>query len=490
LILRLRRFRRLGEYSKTQMFGKRLVNSNFTLSLVAGMQVMDRGRRGMADTSLRARGGWRLALALAMLALVLAAPVRGSAADAGALEERHMETVDERERLLQRIAVSEDRIAALSDEVAELRKDNATLTAALVQAAKTERKLSEDIAAIAGRLEELSREEGYLRESLAGRRGVLAEVLGALQRMGRDPPPAMLVRPDDALSSVRSAILLGAVVPELRAETEVLIADLNELARIMGSIEAERDRLEVAMTGQAEERERISLLADEKRRLQRRSEAQLVREQERAAELAQQAGSMEELIASLEAEIEAARLEEEARREAEEAELAEEADPSDLAIEAPARFAAIPFSALQGQIGLPVQGSLAARFGDDDEAGGRLAGDIVRTHSGAIVTAPSDGSVLYAGPFRSYGQLLILNAGDGYHLVLAGMSRISVRLGQNVVAGEPVGAMGETRVASVATSGDENTGPELYIEFRREGKPVDPAPWWTDRNTVRAGNDT
>jgi murein hydrolase activator len=307
--------------------------------------------------------------------------------------------------------------------------------------------------------------------------------------MGRNPPPAMLVRPDDALSSVRSAILLGAVVPELRAETEVLMADLNELSRVTASIEAERDSLLTALTAQAEEKQRMSLLAREKQRLQLRSEERLARERERAAELAMRAGSMEELIESLEAEIAAAReAEEAAPREDLAAREAEEAEPPEL--EAPMRFASIPFSSLSGQIRLPVAGRIARRYGDDDEAGGRLMGDIVKTHSGAIVTAPSDGSVLYAGPFRSYGQLLILNAGDGYHLVLAGMGRISVGLGQTVVAGEPVGAMGEARIASMAGPGEGEPGQELYIEFRKEGSPVDPAPWWAERNSVRTGNDT
>ncbi|MGO4839738.1 murein hydrolase activator EnvC, partial [Rhizobiaceae sp. 2RAB30] len=105
-------------------------------------------------------------------------------------------------------------------------------------------------------------------------------------------------------------------------------------------------------------------------------------------------------------------------------------------------------------------------------------------------TAPADGSVLYAGPFRSYGQLLILNAGDGYHVVLAGMGRISVSLGQSVLAGEPVGTMGEARVASAAAFENGNTAPELYIEFRKDGKPVDPAPWWSERLSGRTGNDS
>jgi septal ring factor EnvC (AmiA/AmiB activator) len=98
--------------------------------------------------------------------------------------------------------------------------------------------------------------------------------------------------------------------------------------------------------------------------------------------------------------------------------------------------------------------------------------------------------VLYAGPFRSYGQLLILDAGDGYHVVLAGLSRISVTLGQSVLAGEPVATMGEARVAGAAAFEAGNAGPELYVEFRKDGKPVDPSPWWSERMSGRTGNDS
>jgi septal ring factor EnvC (AmiA/AmiB activator) len=119
-----------------------------------------------------------------------------------------------------------------------------------------------------------------------------------------------------------------------------------------------------------------------------------------------------------------------------------------------------------------------------------MQGDMLITQSGAIVTTPADGIVLYAGPFRSYGQLLILDAGDGYHVVLAGMDRISVSLGQSVLAGEPVGLMGEARLASTVAFGGENTGPELYVEFRKDGKPIDPSPWWMERISGRTGNDS
>ena len=93
------------------------------------------------------------------------------------------------------------------------------------------------------------------------------------------------------------------------------------------------------------------------------------------------------------------------------------------------------------------------------------------------ITAPADGWVVYAGAFRSYGQLLIINAGGGYHILLAGMSRIDVGLGQFVLAGEPIAEMGN---AAGSSRGNDNSRPVLYVEFRKDGTPIDPDPWWAE----------
>lgn len=414
-------------------------------------------------------------LALSIFALLALAGMAG-AQDADELARRRQASSDEYEQVAREITLSKERIEGIKDEIAGLRKDEQTLTAALIQAAKTERKLSQDAAAIEGRIEALRLQQQDLKLSLADRRGVLAEVLGALQRMGLNPPPAILVRPEDALASVRSAILLGAVVPEMRAEVDIMAGDLRELTRLTASITAEREHLLATVSDQAAEKERLTLLIAEKTKLRGRSEELLASEQQRAGELAAKAGSLKQLIESLEAQVAAAHAAEE---------RASGAVPDENRLAQP-----VPFPSLAGRLTLPAAGRIDRRFGEADGAGGNLFGDIVATQSGAIVTAPADGVVLYAGPFRSYGQLLILNAGGGYHVVLAGMGRISVSLGQSVLAGEPVGAMGEARLASAVSIGSETTAPELYVEFRKDGKPVDPAPWWAETYSGRTGNDT
>ncbi|MGX8011403.1 murein hydrolase activator EnvC family protein [Mesorhizobium sp. ORM8.1] len=395
----------------------------------------------------------------------------------------------EYEQVSKEITLSSERLAKLAADIASVRKDYASITAALIQSAMTEQKLGQDIEDIGARLEGLKAEEQKLRASLMARRDVLAEVLGALQRMGLNPPPAILVKPEDALSSVRSAILLGAVVPELRQQTDRLMADLKEQTRVTASIEAERARLTAAVTDQTAEKKRLTMLLEAKKKLQADTQTAIAAEQRRSQQLAAKASSLKDLIASLEAD--------KTRKAADQLKAGDQkstagdttASTTELAAlpvpEANRLTTSAPFSALQGQIALPVIGKVKLRFGADDGNGAAMQGDMVATQSGAIVTAPADGNVLYAGPFRSYGQLLILNAGDGYHVVLAGMSRISVATGQSVLAGEPIGAMGEARVASTSASRNGNATPELYVEFRKDGKPVDPAPWWADRFSGR-----
>jgi murein hydrolase activator len=420
-------------------------------------------------------------------ALLLAATTGAQARDDEPVSDANIRRV-EYEQVTRQIGLSSETMDKLAAEIAGVKKDYASITSALIQAAKTEQKLGQDIEEITDKLQGLKKQEGAVRTSLNERRGVLAEVLGALQRMGLNPPPAILVTPEDALSSVRSAILLGAVVPELRQQTEVLMADMAEMTGLAASIEAERRRLTESVSDQMLEKKRLSMLLEAKQRLQAETEAQLAAEQKRSEELAAKAGSLKELVASLEKQAAKERAKAEAARAAAAKAAKREADTAALP-ENNVSMASLPFSALQGQLAMPVAGRFKLRYGGRDDNGGVKQGDTVATQSGAIVTAPADGIVLYSGPFRSYGQLLILDAGEGYHILLAGMNRITVAIGRPVLAGEPVGVMGEARVASTQ-AGNVTNGPELYIEFRKDLKPVDPTPWWAGRSSGRTGNGT
>jgi septal ring factor EnvC (AmiA/AmiB activator) len=136
------------------------------------------------------------------------------------------------------------------------------------------------------------------------------------------------------------------------------------------------------------------------------------------------------------------------------------------------------FGDTRGQLTLPVAGRMIKSFGSADAYGGQEKGLSLETPPGALVTAPSDGWISFAGPYRSYGQLLIVNAGEGYYLILAGMARADVVPGQFVLAGEPLGAMGDGSAKTASAIALGAAQPVLYVEFRKDGTAIDPSPWW------------
>jgi septal ring factor EnvC (AmiA/AmiB activator) len=407
------------------------------------------------------------------------------------LDAKRAQTAKELEDLTGQISLSSERVTALDNEIAALKKDQTTITAALIQSAKTEKKLSEDITGFSDKLTGLRQREESIRTSLKARRGALAEVLAALQRMGLNPPPAILVRPDDALASVRSAVLLGAVVPEMRQQTEALITDLKDLTRVKTSIDEERSRLTAALSGQAEEKKRLDLLLAEKQKMQTTSEETRLAEQQRAEDLAKRATSLRDLIASMEKDMQEVKKAADAASAQEQQKMAASQQRADDFASNQSRLSAqVNFASLKGHLSMPAAGKLVKHFGDDDGVGGSVQGDTLATAPGATITSPVDAVVLYAGAFRSYGQLLILDAGNGYHVVLAGMNKVNVSQNQFVLAGEPVGVMNKQLIASTAPVPMGNGAPMLYIEFRKDTKPVNPAPWWAERLAGRTANDT
>ena len=366
---------------------------------------------------------------------------------------------------------SADTEAALKREIEEIGTDRRKLSQELIDTAARSRDLEAKVAATEAGLKPLDDNERSIRKSLEGRRAVIAEVLAALQRIGRRPPPALIASPEDALQTVRTAMLLGAVLPEMRQQVAALANDLNELIGVRKRITDERDRLKKESASLDEQRARMTALVAERQRQQAEREKTLEAERGHAVDLAKQVDNLKDLIAKLEQNLDPAiRAAREAAR--------SDSRPALSAFRDPGRLApAIAFASLRGHIPIPVNGVKIKDYGAPDGLGGSEKGLSIATRAGAQVTAPSDGWVVYAGPFRSYGQLLILNAGGGYHVLLAGMERISVDLGQFVLAGEPVAVMGSgPHIASILATGSSQ--PVLYIEFRKDGLPVDPGPWW------------
>jgi septal ring factor EnvC (AmiA/AmiB activator) len=361
--------------------------------------------------------------------------------------------------------------SAIKREIEQIGADRRKLNQDLIDTAGRIRGVEAQVAATETRLKSLDGNELGIRKSLEGRRAVIGEVLAALQRIGHHPPPALIASPEDALQSVRTAMLLGAVLPEMRHEVEALANDLTNLLDVRKKIAGERDRLKTEVASLGDERTRMTALVGERQKQQAEREKALNAERARASQLAHQVDNLKDLITKLEQGLDpATRAAREAGRGDKRSAMSALRDPGRLA-------PAVSFASLRGQVPIPVNGVKLKEFGVPDGVGGVEKGVSIATRTGAQVTAPADGWVVYAGPFRSYGQLLILNAGNGYHILLAGMERISVDLGQFVLTGEPVAVMGNgSHIAAILATGSSQ--PVLYIEFRKDGVPVDPGPWW------------
>jgi murein hydrolase activator len=437
--------------------------------------------------------GWTLALALPLAAdlsalaqtapnaaqspvvapvpFLSSVPAAPAATDADALKQ-HDQELDATRAQERESAESQ---AKLRREIDVIGDDRRALNQQLINTAARVRDIEASIATRRVGLQPLDEQEAFLRKSLDERRAAIVEILAVLQRVGRQPPPALLVQPEDALQAVRTAITLGAMLPDMRKEADAIAGDLADLARVRKTIVAENEHLSRDLDTLAREQLRLNVLIDERQTKLAATEQALEAERARAADLARQVDGLKELIAKLESGLDSGNR---ATR-AEARSIEEDATRPDLAaLKDPGRLApAVAFAAMRGHLRLPVNGMKIREFGASDSVGGTQKGLTIAAHPGAQITAPCDGWVVYAGTFRSYGQLLILNAGGGYHVLLAGMDRISVDLGQFVLAGEPVAVMGggSQVSASVATKSKQ---PVLYVEIRKDGTPIDPSPWW------------
>ncbi len=366
-------------------------------------------------------------------------------------------------------------------ELESIRNDRARLNTALIATARKTQQAEANMAGLEIQIADSRKVETAIHKSLDSRHALIADILTGLQRMGRNPPPALLISPGDILKGIRTAMMLGGVVPELRAETLVLVADLNELGEVRTRIGTQRDQLAKEAETLTLERVRLAGLVEARQKAMVDVERSLDAERRRASELARQAATLKDLIANVERETGSARRGADAARRADEdhQKTVLPRDPLKPPFGDKSRTTpSIAFSDAKGLLPLPVSGTMALKYGDKDSFGSTERGVSIATQPKAIVASPCDCWVSFAGPYRTYGQLLIINAGNGYYIVLAGMERIDVEVGQFVQVGEPVAVMGDGAAKTAAAIAIGARQPILYVEFRKDGAAIDPGPWW------------
>ncbi len=442
----------------------------------------------------------RCARAALVLGLLAAAPAAETAlaADVGRKLQTLQDNVEaERARAIELQHKSE----AILREIDGLRPQT-------VAAAAAEQESETALSSLEGQLEALRvAEESDLR-ALGERRAELALRLAGIERIALFPPEALLTLPESPVDMLRSALLLRAAMPAIEAHAAQIKSELDRLAGLRAAIAAQRAAVIAGKAKLDDRRAELASLVAREQTLYQQTEAERMDAESRIAALSSQAKDLRDLLDKIEA-ADRARAEL-ARRRALALSTTEPAAPASSPAPAapsaggadsrlapgtpgaadaqtapaeaapagtPERLAALSprgaatmrsFGSARGRLNLPARGAVVKSFGETEQYGATAKGITIRTRPAAEVVALYDGKVVFAGEFRGYGQILIIEHSEGYHSLLSGLSRIDAAAGQWVLAGEPVGVMGQS---------EDGNGPELYVELRRNGRPIDPLPW-------------
>ncbi|CAN1492488.1 Peptidase M23 [Paracoccaceae bacterium] len=372
-------------------------------------------------------------LAALLLTLALTIPVRAETA----AEEAARASADLQAAVgaLEAATSARDRVAALSQTI---RAYEAGLTA------------------MRGALRTAAQREATLTRAFDAKRDRIGRLLGVLATMEANPGPLLLLHPDGALGTARSGMVLAEVAPALQAEADLLRAELQELADLRALQMSAGETLSTGLAAAQTARTALSQAMSDRTDLPMR----FTEEPETLRILLESADTLDAFAAGL--------------------------APSEGGSETGS------FAAAKGTLPLPVLGRVLLSPGEADAAGTRRPGVTLATQPGALVTAPWPATIRFRGPLLDYGNVMILEPGDGYLLVLAGLDVLYGEVGEVVAAEAPLGLM---RGAALATeefttppadgSGGRDTE-TLYMELRQGTMPLDPLPWF--KNIARTGD--
>ncbi len=414
-------------------------------------------------------------------------------------QEQAPPTIEDLDKVKGEITEHQERSQNLVREAEKVARSTKNIKRKLVTAAAQIQAKEAEIITVEQNIEAMSVREEVLLSELDNRSAALMETIAALQKLQRNPPPALFVHPDDAADAARSALLLSEIAPAIKEEADALAAELDKLRVLRETILGERERLRAAEVNLAKDQEKLSHLLDQRETKYQKLHFAAEAERQRVARLALEAKSLEELINSLKTLAEAAQPRRKPTTQPADGIPIPKPNPlrpnergNEFASLRPenqkggaAGGASTRFSKSKGLIRLPATGRLMNTYGSILAASdGKSRGITLQTRPKAQVISPFDGEIVFAGPYLGYGQLLIIAVGEGYHLILAGMERLDGIVGQRLLAGEPVGIMGfggvgnidETKRGKIESQGKEGL-PTLYFEFRKDGEPFDPIPW-------------
>jgi septal ring factor EnvC (AmiA/AmiB activator) len=429
---------------------------------------------------------WLCASTAVLLCLTAVANAETSSKSTPSLHdvERDLTAAREREKHLAAEAASQ--VSAIE-----------TLRPQLEAAAAAAQDSEEQLSAVETTLTALDEQQIAKSAELEKRRAELARLLSALTQLARNPPAALMLMPTTPTDTVRTARLLGDVVPPIEAMARDVAHDLDELHDLHARVAAERKTLAATTQRLAADHARLRKLMAARAAVYQETATARAEAAEQVEALGRQAANLQDLVHRLDERSSAAAARP-PQSDLKGADL-KGADPKGAELQA--RVTASLTAHLRhlgqphGQMVMPARGKILLGFGDSAEGGAPQRGLTIEIRPGAAVVAPFDGKIVFAGPFRGYGRILIIEHGEAYHTLLAGLGRIDVSVGQVVAMGEPIATAnspetaGPTDVALPAADiySKGASGPVIYVELRSHGTPINPTPWLATSNGKVSG---
>jgi len=348
----------------------------------------------------------------------------------------------------------------LEERANSLSKELKSVSLQMVKTAKKVQDYEENISLMEKALKKLQRNIEEEEKKLNLSNDNMSEILAALQNLAWKPTEALLAQPLPPVDTVRSAIILRETVPYIEDKVESIRIDIEDITKKKKAVQKQFKKIASNKRQMEKEHYNMKLLVRKKSKIRNKIELQSKNYKKRATMLAHQAKDLRELFAKLEK----VRKEKEAERKKQlEAESRKTA--SKLGRKPKHAKKESQFSKAKGKLSLPARGEIVVKYGQKELKGVSSKGLKIATRSKAQVVSPYDGEISFAGPFRGYGNLIIIEHGEGYHTLLAGLGNFDCEVGQELLAGEPVGQM------------PENSKPRLYVELRRDSHPINPIPW-------------
>lgn len=350
------------------------------------------------------------------------------------------QTKKELSQINSKIQAEKDKQSQLERKVELTKKEILDVQRKMVAAASSIQEQEESLGRLEQKMHEFEMGLDQMKNRLSLRKRQRIYVLAALQNLAWKPTEALFIQPMPAEYTLRSALLLREVVPRLEYTTDELNEDIAKVSSLTGAIKAQYAQIKTYAKRLEEKRKNMDGLLLQKTKLQDMFAQESKQARLRAENLAKQASDLRDLVVKLE--------QESLKRKKEKKNVRSEETGA--------------FMASKGKIPYPVKGTIVKKYGDATDTG-PSKGIVIQTRGSAQVISPFDGTVLFAGPFRGYGQLMIIEHDGGHHTLLAGMGRLDAVVGSTLMAGEPVGLM------------SDEISPTLYVELRKDGQPINPS---------------